>query len=91
LLALLGAQPKLHVSRIRVKLVLPELFEDARPKKCKKYTKVFSSASRNIKPSGHNPQMAKLERSVCAENTDTVYSHINGIPQIVSSVTAFRV
>ena len=72
-------------------MVLPELFEDARSEKCKQYTKVFYSASRNTEPSGHNPQMANLERKVRAENTDIVYSHINGIPQIVSSVTAFRV
>jgi hypothetical protein len=35
--------------------------------------------------------MTKLARKVPAENTDIVFQHINGIPQIVSNVTAFRV
>jgi hypothetical protein len=35
--------------------------------------------------------MAKLVRKVRAENIDIVFPHINGIPQIVSNVTAFRV
>jgi len=51
----------------------------------------FSSVSRNTEPSDHNPQMAKLVRKLRAENTDRIFPHINGIPQIVSNVTAFRV
>jgi hypothetical protein len=35
--------------------------------------------------------MAKPVIKVRAENTDVVFPHINGIPQIVSNVTAFRV
>jgi hypothetical protein len=51
----------------------------------------FSSVSRNAESSDHDPQMAKLVRKLRAENTDIAFPHINGIPQIVSNVTAFRI